>query len=209
MADRASSGNPKLWGGRFSEATDATVERFSASVSFDRALALYDLRGSRAHARMLGEVGLLSAEDTSLLLAGLDAIQAEVEAGSFPFDEALEDVHMNVEARLRERIGPVAGRLHTGRSRNDQVATDTSLYLRDASHATRRGLLDLQSVLVARAREHLGTVLPGYTHLQRAQPVRLAHHWLAFVEMLSRDGERFADQLRRAKERHQEEREAE
>ncbi len=186
-------GSRKPWGGRFSEATDPTVERFSASVHFDRALALHDLRGSVAHARMLGESGVIPGEDAEALVRGLEAIRAEVEAGSFVFDPGLEDVHMNVEARLRERIGAVAGKLHTGRSRNDQVATDLALYLRDAARAARRGLLGLEGVLVERAREHLGTVLPGYTHLQRAQPVRLAHHWLAFVEMLARDRGRFAD----------------
>lgn len=183
----------KPWGGRFSEVTDAAVERFSASVHFDRALARYDLRGSIAHATMLGETGVIPAGDARELVRGLEAIRDEIEAGSFPFDPALEDVHMNIEARLRERIGPVAGKLHTGRSRNDQVATDFALFLRDAARAAQRGILGLEEVLIARAREHVETVLPGYTHLQRAQPVRLAHHWLAFVEMLARDRGRFAD----------------
>ena len=183
----------KPWGGRFQQATDPAVERFSASVHFDRALARYDVRGSIAHARMLRGAGLISADDEKSLLAALEAIAGEIEAGSFALDPALEDVHMNIEARLREKIGDAAGRLHTGRSRNDQVATDLLLYLRDAGAACQRGLLGLRQVLAARAREHLDTVLPGYTHLQRAQPVRLAHHWLAFVEMLGRDGSRFAD----------------
>src|SRR4029453_2175560 len=124
---------------------------------------------------------------------GLEEIARELESGRFPFDEKLEDIHMNVEARLRERIGPAAGRLHTGRSRNDQVATDLPLHPRDAARAARRGIGSLREVLIARSREHVETVLPGYTHLQRAQPVRLAHHWLAFEQMLGRDGERFAD----------------
>jgi argininosuccinate lyase len=183
----------KPWGGRFSQETDPTVERFSASVQFDRALARYDIRGSIAHARMLGATGIVSAADAEKLASGLEAIDREIAAGEFPFDPRLEDVHMNVEARLREQIGPVAGRLHTGRSRNDQVATDLALYLRDVAHAARRGLAELRGVLIARAGEHVETVLPGYTHLQRAQPVRLAHHWLAFEEMLSRDAARFAD----------------
>ena len=183
----------KAWGGRFGEATDAAVERFTTSVHFDRALARYDLRLSRAHARMLAAQGLISAEDLASLLAGLDAIGAEIESGRFRFDPALEDVHMNVEAQLRERVGEAAGRLHTGRSRNDQVATDLLLYLRDAAAAARRGIHELRHALVTRAAEHVGTVLPGYTHLQRAQPVRLAHHWLAYVEMLGRDAERFRD----------------
>jgi argininosuccinate lyase len=183
----------KPWGGRFSQDTDPTVERFSASIDFDRALARYDLRLSTAHAEMLHAVGLLEAEDLSALRRGLAEIGAEIESGRFPFDASLEDIHMNIEARLRDRIGPAAGRLHTGRSRNDQVATDLLLYLRDAARAARAGLLDLQQVLLARGREHLDTVLPGYTHLQRAQPVRLAHHWLAFVEMFGRDAQRFRD----------------
>ena len=183
----------KPWGGRFDAPTDPAVERFSASVHFDRALARYDLRGSLAHASMLGATGLLAAEDAEALRAGLERVRGEIERGEFPFDPRLEDVHMNVEARLRDLIGPVAGRLHTGRSRNDQVATDMALYLRDAARAAERGLLGLQEALVLRAREHLDTLLPGYTHLQRAQPVRLAHHWLAFVELFSRDRARFAD----------------
>ena len=187
----------KLWGGRFSESTDPRVERFSASIHFDRALARYDLRVSTAHAKMLCETGLISPEDEQTLLSGLEEIEREIEGETFPFDESLEDIHMNVEARLTAIVGPVAGRLHTGRSRNDQVATDLTLYLRDASQAAEHSLHELRHVLVERAREHLGTVLPGYTHLQRAQPVRLAHHWLAFVEMLGRDGERFRDQRRR------------
>ncbi len=183
----------KPWAGRFEQATDPRVERFSASIHFDRALASYDVRGSIAHARMLGAQGIIPQGDVAILVSGLGAILSELEAGSFPFDPALEDIHMNVEARLRTLVGPVAGRLHTGRSRNDQVATDLSLYLQDAVAAARRGTLQLRSVLLERAEEHLDTVLPGYTHLQRAQPVRLAHHWLAFVEMLERDAGRFAD----------------
>ncbi len=188
-----SEGSSKAWGGRFAAATNPAVERFSASIHFDRALARYDLRLSAAHARMLRAQGLIGADDEQSLLEGLDAVGAEIEAGTFPFDPALEDIHMNVEARLRDKIGEAAGRLHTGRSRNDQVATDLLLYLRDAAGAAERGLLELRRVLVRRAREDLDTVLPGYTHLQRAQPVRLAHHWLAYVEMLGRDGSRFRD----------------
>ncbi|HJO22820.1 MAG: argininosuccinate lyase [Myxococcota bacterium] len=188
-----STGSRKLWGGRFEAATDAAVERFTASVHFDRALARYDLRLSRAHARMLGACKLIGAEDQAALLEGLEHIEQEIEDGSFPFDPALEDVHMNIEARLAEKIGEPARRLHTGRSRNDQVATDLLLYLRDAVQAAERGLHELRRTLVTRAREHLDTVLPGYTHLQRAQPVRLAHHWHAYVEMLGRDAARFRD----------------
>jgi len=189
----------KPWGGRFSEATDPTVERFTASVHFDRALARYDIRGSIAHARMLGDAGLLSDTDAASLVAGLEDVLGEIERGEFPFDPALEDIHMNVETRLRDKIGPVAGRLHTGRSRNDQIATDLALYLRDAAAVAQRGLAELRAVLVERGQEHVETVLPGYTHLQRAQPVRLAHHWLAFVELLGRDQGRFADLAARGK----------
>jgi len=189
--------NSKLWGGRFSTSTDPAVERFSASVHFDRALARHDIRGSIAHVQMLGRTGLVPPQDVATIVSGLEAIGSEIEADRFPFDTALEDIHMNIESRLREQIGPVAGRLHTGRSRNDQVATDLALYLRDTAAAARRGLLELARVLVERAGEHIDTVLPGYTHLQRAQPVRLAHHWLAYVAMLERDAGRFADLGRR------------
>jgi argininosuccinate lyase len=182
----------RIWGGRFRENTDPVVERFTASVHFDRALARYDIGGSIAHARMLGRTGLISPDQAEQLIAGLLEIEGEVERGELEFDPALEDVHMNIEARLREKCGDDAGRLHTGRSRNDQVATDLALYLRDVSGAMRAGLVELREALLARSREHLDTVLPGYTHLQRAQPVRLAHHWLAFVEMLGRDSSRFA-----------------
>jgi argininosuccinate lyase len=183
----------KPWGGRFREDTDPAVERFSASIDFDRALARYDLRLSQAHAEMLQAVGLISAEELAALRRGLAEIGDEIAQDRFPFDASLEDIHMNVEARLRDRVGDAAARLHTGRSRNDQVATDLLLYLRDAARAARAGLHELQEVLISRAREHIDTVLPGYTHLQRAQPVRLAHHWLAFVEMLGRDAQRFRD----------------
>jgi argininosuccinate lyase len=183
----------KLWGGRFDGATDATVERFSASIHFDRALAQYDIRGSIAHARMLAKTDLISSEVADALVAGLEAIAGQIERDEFVFDPALEDIHMNIETRLHEEIGAVAGHLHTGRSRNDQVATDLALYLRDACRAAQHGLLELQQILIERAEEHVDTILPGYTHLQRAQPVRLAHHWLAFVELLGRDRQRFAD----------------
>jgi argininosuccinate lyase len=191
------SAGKKPWGGRFDSATAPAVERFSASIHFDRALARYDIRGSIAHANMLGRVGLVSKADVETLVAGLRQIGTELENGEFPFDPGLEDIHMNVEARLRALVGPVAGRLHTGRSRNDQVATDLALYLRDACAAAQRGLLALRRVLAERAGEHVETILPGYTHLQRAQPVRLAHHWLAHVEALGRDASRFHDARQR------------
>jgi argininosuccinate lyase len=191
------AGKTKLWGGRFSETTDPAVERFSASIHFDQALAQYDIRGSIAHARMLGRTGLVPESEVETLVQGLLEIGAEIEAGDFPFDPALEDIHMNIEARLRERVGPAAGRLHTGRSRNDQIATDLALFLRDTCLATEHGLLGLRRVLCESAADHIDTVLPGYTHLQRAQPVRLAHHWLAWVEGLGRDAARFGDARRR------------
>jgi argininosuccinate lyase len=197
MGSRKDKVTRKPWGGRFSEATDPTVERFSASVHFDHALAQYDIRGSIAHARMLGKAGLVPDADVQAIVGGLGDIAAEIESGEFHFDPALEDIHMNIEMRLREQIGPAAGRLHTGRSRNDQVATDLALYLRDVSSAAERGLLELSQVLVERAAEHIDTVLPGYTHMQRAQPVRLAHHWLAFVAMFSRDAARQRDLRKR------------
>ncbi len=186
-------GGAKPWGGRFSEATDPTVERFSASIHFDKLLARHDIRGSKAQARMLGRAGLISKAEADQLIEGLERIAGEIEDGSFPFDPALEDIHMNIESRLRTHLGSVAGKLHTGRSRNDQVATDLALFLRDVSLVTQRGLLELRGVLLERAREHVETVLPGYTHLQRAQPVRLAHHWLAHIETLGRDASRFRD----------------
>ncbi len=183
----------KLWGGRFSEATDPTVERFSASIHYDKALARHDIRGSIAHARMLGRAGIIPQADADAIVEGLGHVMAEIDAGKFEFDPGLEDIHMNVEARLTAQIGPVAGRLHTGRSRNDQVATDLALFLRETCLATERARTELRGVLLARCTEHLDTVLPGYTHLQRAQPVRLAHHWLAYFEMFGRDASRFAD----------------
>jgi len=182
----------KLWGGAFGQPTHPSVERFTSSIAFDRALARYDVQVSRAHARMLGDAGIIATADAARLVAGLERILEEIDAGSFVFDESLEDVHTAVELRLRVLVGEVAGRLHTGRSRNDQIATDLALYLREVAHAAREGIAGLRSALVERSRQHVDTVLPGYTHLQRAQPVRLAHHWLAYVEMLGRDAARFA-----------------
>ncbi|MFP8874905.1 MAG: argininosuccinate lyase [Myxococcota bacterium] len=192
-SDTRTGQRAKPWGGRFNEKTDPVVERFSSSVHFDRVLARYDIRGSIAHAQMLASTGLIPKGDADTLVAGLEEIAQAIERDDFRLDPALEDIHVNIEARLHDQVGMVAGRLHTGRSRNDQVATDLALYLRDACFAIRRGLLGLRSVLTDRAAEHLDTLLPGYTHLQRAQPVRLAHHWLAYVEMLGRDGQRFTD----------------
>ncbi|HWP34056.1 MAG TPA: argininosuccinate lyase [Thermodesulfobacteriota bacterium] len=183
---------PKPWGGRFREATDPRVEAFTASVRFDRRLAPYDIAGSIAHARMLARVGLLTVEEAGAIVEGLERIRAEIDAGSFPWRPELEDVHMNIEARLVELVGPVGGKLHTGRSRNDQVALDLALYLRDAIDRLDEGAAALQRALGELAARHLDVVMPGYTHLQRAQPVLLAHHLLAYHEMLARDRQRLA-----------------
>jgi len=187
----------KLWGGRFSEATDALVEQFNASIEVDARMYAEDIEGSRAHARMLGACGILSAQDVEAILRGLDQVQREIETGEFTFSTALEDVHMNIEARLTELIGDAGKRLHTARSRNDQVATDTRLYLRRRSDAIVDKIRALQRVLVALAERHAATVMPGFTHLQTAQPVTLGHHLLAYVEMLARDAGRFRDARRR------------
>lgn len=189
----------KPWGGRFSASTDEVVEQFTASIDADRVIAEDDVEGSIAHAEMLGAVGLISAADAQKMISGLEAILVELRQGTFPWDARLEDVHMNVERRLAALIGDeIAGRLHTARSRNDQVALDERLYLRRALSTIRRRLLDLESALVDQAASHVDTLMPGYTHLQRAQPVRLAHHLLAHRAALARDRGRIDDLLRRA-----------
>ncbi len=188
-----SEGAGKLWGGRFTEATDAFVERFTASVGFDQRLARHDIAGSRAHATMLAEQGVLSAEERDAILAGLDEIARAVEDGTFPWAVELEDVHMNIEARLTDRIGAAGKKLHTGRSRNDQVATDIRLWLRDAIDALDAELLRLCEGLLAQAEANADTIMPGFTHLQTAQPVTLGHHYLAWFEMLLRDRSRLQD----------------
>jgi argininosuccinate lyase len=187
----------KAWAGRFREPTHPAVERFTASVHFDRRLAPYDIQGSLAHARMLGKCGILAKGEVDAIVGGLRAIQREVERGTFQWDAALEDVHMNIEARLVQKIGAAGGKLHTGRSRNDQVALDLRLYLRDQIQLLRRQVRDFQEVLLTAARAHQDVILPGYTHLQRAQPVLLAHHLLAYFEMFQRDRERLAGCLER------------
>lgn len=190
-----SANNPvaKPWGGRFSEATDTFVERFTASVSFDRRMALEDIQGSLAHAQMLSEVGVLSDGEYRKIAAGLGDIAEEIKAGTFPWSVQLEDVHMNIEARLTERIGPTGKKLHTGRSRNDQVATDIRLWLRSRIDRIAAELTRLQSGLVALAEREADTIMPGFTHLQSAQPVTFGHHLLAWNAMLSRDFERLMD----------------
>ncbi len=189
------------WGGRFAEPTDAFVARLNASVGFDRRLYREDIAGSKAHAAMLAKQGIIPPDDAAAIRDGLDAVQAEIEAGQFTWSADLEDVHMNVEHRLTARIGPAGGRLHTARSRNDQVATDLRLWvLRRIDDDLVPRIDRLQRALLDVAEAHRDTVLPGYTHLQRAQPVLLAHHLLAYVEMLERDRGRLLDARKRAAE---------
>ncbi len=197
MAKKAKAKTRKPWGGRFSEATDSLVEAFSASVHFDQRLAVYDVRGSIAHARMLGETGIITKKEAAAVERGLRAILDEIEAGSFVFDPALEDVHMNIEARLIDTLGDVGAKLHTARSRNDQVALDLRMFVKDAIGEMAAALRRLQSSLVTVAEANIEVVMPGYTHLQHGQLVLLAHHLLAYVEMLERDAERLGETLKR------------
>ena len=187
----------QLWTGRFTEATDAFVEAFTASEHFDRRLYRQDIRGSIAHARMLTRAGVLSEQERDAIVEGLEALRQDIEQGDFDWSPALEDVHMNIEKRLTDRIGEAGKKLHTARSRNDQVATDIRLYLRDAIDAIREQLLRFQRGLVDLAEREVDTILPGFTHLQVAQPVSFGHHMLAWYEMLLRDQERFEDCQRR------------
>jgi argininosuccinate lyase len=196
--DELTGGTMRLWGGRFSEDNDARVADFSRSVEIDAALALDDVRGSIAHVRGLGRAGLLTDAEVATLVAGLEGLAEEVEAGTLTWDPGLEDVHMNLEAALTERIGPVAGKLHTGRSRNDQVATDLRLWLRRAIDRLDAAILDMERALVGLAERHPDVVMPGTTHIQPAQPILFAHHLLAYVEMLERDRDRLGDARRRA-----------
>ena len=188
----------RLWGGRFGEDNDARVADFTRSVEIDAELALDDLRGSVAHVRGLGRAGLLTDDEVGRLVTGLEGLAGEVEAGTLEWDPALEDVHMNLESALAERIGPIAGKLHTGRSRNDQVATDIRLWLRRAIDRLDAAILEMERALVGLAERDGDAILPGTTHIQPAQPVLLAHHLLAYVEMLERDRGRLADARRRA-----------
>lgn len=188
-----SSSANQQWGGRFAEGPSAIMAAINASIGFDRKMWRQDIQGSLAHAAMLKHVGIISAEDEAAIRDGLGKIAARIEAGDFPFDDALEDIHMNIEARLTETIGEAGKRLHTGRSRNDQVALDVRLWVRDAIDGLSGQIKDVMRALVARAEEHAGSVMPGFTHLQPAQPVTFGHHMLAYVEMLSRDLSRLAD----------------
>jgi len=190
----------KMWGGRFGESPDAIMEEINVSIDVDQHLYAQDIAASKAHAAMLAAQGIITANDAKNIAGGLDTILSEIKAGTFTFKRALEDIHMNVESRLGELIGPAAGRLHTARSRNDQVATDFRLYVRDAIDSFDADLASLQRALVKRALEHAGTVMPGFTHLQTAQPVTFGHHLLAYVEMVARDRGRFADARKRLNE---------
>ena len=188
------------WGGRFAAGPATIMQEINASIGFDRALWRQDIRGSLAHAAMLAKVGIITGEDEAAIRAGLMAIAAEIEAGDFPFAAALEDIHMNIEARLTERIGEAGKRLHTARSRNDQVATDFRLWVRDAIDGLDAQAADLMRALATRAAKHAADPMPGFTHLQTAQPVTFGHHLLAYVEMLARDRGRLMDARRRLNE---------
>ncbi|HXY89095.1 MAG TPA: argininosuccinate lyase [Xanthobacteraceae bacterium] len=190
----------RMWGGRFGDKPDEILEAINASIDFDRALYAQDVAGSKAHVSMLAKQGIIGAEDAEKIARGLDTILSEIESGKFKFTRALEDIHTHVEARLAELIGPAAGRLHTARSRNDQVATDLRLYVRDAVDRLDAALAGLQIALAEKAHEHADTVMPGFTHLQTAQPVTFGHHLLAYVEMLARDRGRLADARKRLNE---------
>ena len=189
-----------MWGGRFGEGPDAIMEEINVSIDVDRHLYAQDIAASKAHAKMLAAQGIIAANDAKNIAKGLDTILSEIGKGSFTFKRALEDIHMNVESRLGELIGPAAGRLHTARSRNDQVATDFRLYVRDTIDDIDASLADFQQALAERALEHADTVMPGFTHLQTAQPVTLGHHLLAYVEMAARDRGRFHDARKRLNE---------
>jgi len=190
----------KMWGGRFEAKPAEIMEEINASISFDKRFYAEDIRASQAHAKMLGACGIISAKEAEEITAGLDAVRAEIELGRFEFRQEYEDIHMAVEARLKELIGPVAGKLHTARSRNDQVATDFRLYIRGAIDHLDGQLLSLQRALARKAAAHADTIMPGFTHMQTAQPVSFGHHCLAYVEMLARDRGRLADARKRVNE---------
>lgn len=203
MSDEISANTPKgqsMWGGRFSARPSDIMQAINASIGFDQKLAEEDITGSKAHAAMLAKQGIITAADRDLILEGLDAILTEINAGEFPFSEELEDIHLNVEARLKDRIGDAGGRLHTGRSRNDQVATDFRLWTRKALDLFDGLLTDLMAGLLDQADTHAATIMPGFTHLQSAQPVTFGHHMLAYLEMFARDRSRFRDCRKRMNE---------
>jgi argininosuccinate lyase len=190
----------KMWGGRFGSEPDALMEAINVSIDFDRHLYRQDIAASKAHAAMLAKTGIITPQDAKRIAHGLDTILSEIETGKFKFKRALEDIHMNVESRLGELIGPAAGRLHTARSRNDQVATDFRLWVRDAIDGIDAALAAYQRALAQKALKHAATVMPGFTHLQAAQPVTFGHHLMAYVEMAARDRSRFADARARLNE---------
>jgi argininosuccinate lyase len=198
-SDKSDQGQA-MWGGRFSARPSDLMQAINVSISFDRRLWAQDIAGSKAHAAMLAKAGVLSSADEAEIQRGLDAIRGEIEEGAFPFREEYEDIHMNVEARLRELIGPVAGRLHTARSRNDQVALDFRLWVRGAVERSAAQIEGLQRTLVEKAAAHADTLMPGFTHLQPAQPVTFGHHLMAYVEMFGRDASRFRDARARMNE---------
>lgn len=187
----------KLWTGRFTEKTDRLVEDFTSSIDIDKHLYSYDIEGSIAHCRMLAKAAIISEEDATTLIEGLGLIKREIDRGEFQFDNSLEDIHMHIETRLMEKVGKIAQKLHTARSRNDQVALDVRMYLRDETSKTVKRLVMLKKVLVDLAKINIDVIMPGYTHLQRAQPVLLSHYFMAYYEMFSRDVERFDDCLKR------------
>ena len=190
----------RMWGGRFSDGPDAIMEEINASIDYDRKLYRQDIEGSKAHVRMLAAREIVAADDAEKIAHGLDTIRSEIEAGDFAFSRALEDIHMNIEARLAELIGPAAGRLHTARSRNDQVATDFRIWVRDTLDTLDEQLTELLQALSERALAHAGDVMPGFTHLQSAQPVTFGHHLMAYVEMFARDRSRMRDARKRMNE---------
>lgn len=201
--DKKSAGSNSentMWGGRFASGPDAIMEEINASIGFDQKLYAQDIAGSRAHAAMLHEQGILSSADHAAIDTGLSTISLEIESGSFKFSRALEDIHMNIESRLAELIGPAAGRLHTARSRNDQVALDFRMWVRDQTDAAQLALIAFMKAMLDKAEEHADTVMPGFTHLQTAQPVTFGHHCLAYVEMMARDLARFRDARERMNE---------
>jgi argininosuccinate lyase len=187
----------KPWDGRFSERTDRLVETFTSSINIDKQLYSYDIEGSIAHCRMLARQSIITGEESSLLIQGLGKIKRDIERGEFLFDDSLEDIHMHIESRLLQDIGKVAQKLHTARSRNDQIALDVRMYLRDGTLDILKNLIGLRELIINFAKVHIDAVLPGYTHLQRAQPVLLSHHMMAYYEMFSRDCGRFRDALKR------------
>ena len=194
------SSSNAMWGGRFADGPDAIMEAINASISFDRRLYAQDIQGSRAHAAMLAATGIISPKDAEAIREGLLTVLSEIENGSFEFSTALEDIHMNVEARLKELIGEPAGRLHTARSRNDQVATDIRMWVRDQLDATEAALIALIRALLSQAEAGAGWIMPGFTHLQTAQPVTWGHHMMAYVEMFGRDLGRVRDARTRMNE---------